>query len=104
MRNYRLARAVSLAALLLGGAVITTTPAVASPYNEAALNAAGVISKARAIAIAQAAVGGGAVVGAVFETQDHVPHWSIDIIGAKYEYEVWVSAGGTVLRVITQPK
>ena len=81
------------------------TPAGATPvYADTALAQAGVVSRSQAVAIALNAVGGGSVLAAVFEKQDHIPHWSIDIVGAKYEYEVWVGVTGNVLRIITQPK
>ena len=87
-----------------GAAMVSVQPAAATMYNENALAAAGVISKSQAIAIALKAVGGGHVISAVFETEDHLSHWTVDIIGGAYEYEVWVAASGSIQRIITQPK
>jgi uncharacterized membrane protein YkoI len=104
MTHQKMFRILFLSAAIVGSSSIVATPVLAADYTESSLAAAGVISKSQAIAIALSAVGGGSVIGAVFERQDHIPHWSIDIVGAKYEYEVWVGVTGKVLRVITQPK
>jgi uncharacterized membrane protein YkoI len=66
--------------------------------------AATVISKQAAEQHALAAAGGGTVVQAVLETNLGKKTWSIDIVGATHEYEVWVDAyTGAVLRTIVQP-
>jgi|GEM_PF-3161537 len=105
MINMNVARNFLMAACFAGPVAAVAMPAAATPgYSESALAQAGVVSKSQAIAVALAAVGGGSVLNAVFEKQDHIPHWSIDIAGAKYEYEVWVGVSGVVLRIITQPK
>jgi hypothetical protein len=39
----------------------------------------------------------------VFEREDHISHWSIDIVGSTNEYEVWVSVSCKVIREIKQP-
>jgi hypothetical protein len=39
----------------------------------------------------------------VFEAEDHIPHWSVDIVGSTHEHEVWVNAGCKVIRIIAQP-
>jgi hypothetical protein len=93
-------------AVLLGLGVTAPPESVAATSNFAAeqafVNATGVTQQA-AVAVALKAVGGGKVIQAVFEKQDHIPHWSIDIVLAPNEHEVWVSAAGKVIRVITQP-
>lgn len=105
MINMNSLRNCLMAACFAGPVAIAAMPAVAAPaYSDAALAQAGVISKSQAVAVALAAVGGGNVIAVTFEKQDHVPHWSIDVVGAKYEHEVWVGVSGTVLRIITQPK
>jgi len=71
---------------------------------DAQLATAGVVTKAAAEQIALAAVGNGTVVAALFEHNDHVLHWSVDIVGAANEYEVWVGTSGKVLKIITQPR
>jgi uncharacterized membrane protein YkoI len=61
------------------------------------------ISKAKAESIAQHAVGGGAVVLAVLETQDNPPVWSVDIFNHKTnkQFEVKVNAvTGHVVQII----
>jgi uncharacterized membrane protein YkoI len=50
------------------------------------------ISKAKAESDALAAVGGGKVVLAVLEAQDHPAVWSIDITGSRGDFEVKVNA------------
>lgn len=88
-------------ALALTGAV----PAMANiAINEAQAVQAGVITKAQAEAIALKAVGGGTVISAILEKEDNgLIHWSVDIRGTRYDFEVWVSTSGKVLRIITQP-
>lgn len=71
--------------------------------DQQAIAQASTITKQQAEAIALKAVGGGKVVLAVLEKEDHSVHWSIDIVGANAEHEVWVSTSGKVLRIITQP-
>lgn len=93
----------SLLALALFASPALTLSARAQE-SEAALAAAGVITRAQAIAIAEAAVPNTKLIAAHFERNDSPPHWSVDLLGSTYEYEVWVSVGGKVLRVITQPK
>jgi uncharacterized membrane protein YkoI len=65
---------------------------------------AGVVTKAQAEAIALQAVGNGKIIAALLEKEDNgLIHWSIDIRGTRYDFEVWVSTSGKVLRIITQP-
>lgn len=64
------------------------------------------ISKADAEEDALAAVGGGSVLQAVLDTLGTTDRriWSVDILGAAHEYEVWVDAHtSVVLGIITQP-
>ena len=62
------------------------------------------ISKTQAENDALAAVGGGTVVQAVLDTNMGRKTWSVDIVGAAHEYEVWVDAHtGAILKIITQP-
>src|SRR5215469_13472945 len=62
------------------------------------------ISKAQAESDALAAVGGGTVLQAVLDTNMGKRTWSVDILGAAHEYEVWVDAHtGAILKIITQP-
>jgi len=88
----------------MGIGIAVLQPAHAAVYSEDALAAAGVISKSQAIAVALKSVGGGRAISAVFETEDHLSHWTVDIIGTTYEYEVWVAASGSIQRIITQPR
>jgi hypothetical protein len=37
------------------------------------------------------------------EREDHISHWSVDIVGSTSEYEVWVSVSCKVIREIKQP-
>ena len=93
-----------LGALVLATAAIGQTAlAAAAPVEATAALQAATISKQRAEAIALQAVGGGAVLLAVLEREDHFIHWSVDIVGSADEYEVWVSTRGKVLKIITQP-
>jgi uncharacterized membrane protein YkoI len=70
----------------------------------AQLLASSLISKARAEKDALAAVGGGAVIQAVLDTNMGKKTWSVDILSSDNEHEVWVDAhGGEILKVITQP-
>jgi uncharacterized membrane protein YkoI len=72
--------------------------------NESQAVQAGVVGKAEAERVALRAVGGGRIVSAILEKEDNgLIHWSVDIRGARYEYEVWVSTSGKVLKIITQP-
>jgi len=92
------------------GALVVATAAIGSaalahptPVEKTAAVQAAVISSQRAEAIALQAVGGGTVLQAVLEREDHFVHWSVDIVGATDEFEVWVSTRGKVLKIITQP-
>jgi uncharacterized membrane protein YkoI len=59
------------------------------------------ISKAKAEADALAAVGGGKVLLAVLETQDHPAVWSVDTQNARGEFEVKVNAcTGKIVAII----
>ena|SRR5271165_1173450 len=99
LRHSSLLGALVLAASAIGQtAQAHPTPVVAT----AALQAASITSQ-RAEAIALQAVGGGTVLQAVLEREDHFIHWSVDIVGSTDEYEVWVSTRGKVLKIITQP-
>ena len=99
LRQSSLVGVLVLATAAIGQAVQAhPTPVVAT----AALQAASITSQ-RAEAIALQAVGGGTVLQAVLEREDHFIHWSIDIAGSTDEYEVWVSTRGKVLKIITQP-
>ncbi len=102
-----------LAAAVLANGLAIAAPAFAGEHekeyevqtsNAQTLAAAGVITKAQAVTIAVAAVGGGTVVRSAFEKGDRILHWSVDIVNGKYDYEVWVGTTGKVLRVITQPR
>jgi uncharacterized membrane protein YkoI len=62
------------------------------------------ISKAQDEHDALSAVGGGSVLQAVMDTNLGKKTWSVDILDAAHEYEVWVDAhSGTILKIITQP-
>ena len=64
------------------------------------------IPKADAEEDALAAVGGGTVLQALLDTMPVTDRriWSVDILGAAHEYEVWVDAHtSVVLQIITQP-
>ena len=98
-----LAAAAAVLLMLGAGAFANSLDPAVNAAQEQAFVQAGAISKQQAIRIALKAVGGGKVVQAVFETQDNVAHWSIDILGKAVEHEVWVAASGKVLRIITQP-
>lgn len=111
MRHLPIIFALTASALALGAprpaAAIMLLPEErleTQGIDRSALAAAGVISKAQAIAIASAAVGGGTVVGADYGKSGTLLHWSVEIIGVRYEYVVWVSSSGKVLRIIAQPR
>ncbi len=93
------------AAMLLAGLVVLLPAGVshAATLPQAELQALSSITKTQAIAIALKAVGGGKVISAIVETEDRNTHWTIDIVGARYEYEVWVSLSGSVVKIIAQP-
>ncbi len=94
-----------LGALVLATALtVQTASASATPVEATAALQAATITKQRAEAIALQTVGGGTVLQAVLEREDHLIHWSIDITGSTEEYEVWVSTRGKVLKVIAQPQ
>ena len=94
-----------LSAVLLAAAFIAQgAEAAATPVEATAALQAATITKQRAEAIALQAVGGGTVLQAVLEREDHLIHWSIDISGSTDEYEVWVSTRGKVLKIIAQPQ
>ena len=99
-------KAPLLSAMVLATAgvvqVAEATPTVVTPEIAAMVQAA-TISKQHAVSIAEQAVGGGTVVLVVLERDNGFMHWSVDIIGATAEYEVWVSTHGKVVRIITQP-
>ena len=64
------------------------------------------IPKADAEEDALAAVGGGTVLQVLLDTMPVTDRriWSVDILGAAHEYEVWVDAHtSVVLQIITQP-
>lgn len=84
--------------------IVQTADAAATPVEATVALQAATISKQRAEAIALQTVGGGTVLQAVLEREDHLIHWSIDISGSTDEYEVWVSTHGKVLKVIAQPQ
>ena len=94
-----------LGALMLATAsIVPTAEAAATPVEATAALQAATISKQRAEAIALQTVGGGTVLQAVLEREDHLIHWSVDISGSTDEYEVWVSTRGKVLKIIAQPQ
>lgn len=63
------------------------------------------ISKQQAEQDALAAVGGGQVLHAALDSNGGRKVWSVDILGATNEYEVWVDAHtGAIVKIITQPK
>ncbi len=99
LRKSSLLGAVVMAAAFIGQAA----EAAATPVEATAALQAATITKQRAEAIAQQAVGGGTVVAAELERENGLVRWSVDITGSTEEYEVWVSTHGKVLRVITQP-
>ena len=93
-----------LGALVLATAAIgQAAQAAPTPVEASAALQSAAISKQRAEAIALQAVGGGTVLQAVLEREDHFIHWSIDIVGSTDEYEVWVSTRGKMLKVISEP-
>jgi hypothetical protein len=102
--NFALALPVVAALLATGasGQAATLDPAATAAQEEAFAAAAG-CSKQNAERVALRKIGGGQVVGIVFEREDHILHWSVDIVGSAYEYEVWVSVSCKVLREIRQP-
>ena len=62
------------------------------------------ISKQEAEQDAIVAVGGGTVTQALKEKELGKIIWSVDLVGATNEYEVWLDAHtGAALRIITQP-
>jgi uncharacterized membrane protein YkoI len=92
-----------LGALVLATAAISHGAQAASPVEATAALQAATIGKQRAESIALQAVGGGTVLQAVLEREDHFIHRSVDIVGSADEYEVWLSTRGKVLKIITQP-
>ncbi len=91
------------AAMLLSAAAIVPAAQAGTLVDASPAAKAAIISKQQAETIAVQAAGGGTVLLAVLERENHAIHWSIDIRGAAAEYEVWISTGGTVLKIITQP-
>ena len=71
--------------------------------GSALASASALISKTQAEQDALNAVGGGSVTQALKEKELGKIIWSVDVVGAASEYEVWIDAhtGGT-LRIITQ--
>jgi uncharacterized membrane protein YkoI len=64
-----------------------------------------IISKQQAEQDALAAVGGGQVLRAALDRNGGKKVWSVDILGASHEFEVWVDAyTGAIVKIITQPK
>ena len=104
MTNKSSIRTLLLASCLAGFSAIQGAHAATGAISDSTLQAAGIISRTQAIAIARKAEPNAVAIAAVFEKSDSIPHWSVDLVGSVYEYEVWVSAGGSVLRIITQPK
>ena len=102
--NFALALPV-VAALLASGpsGQAATLDTAATVAQEEAFAAALGCSKQNAERVALRKVGGGQVIRAAFETEDHIPHWSIDIVGSTNEYEVWVSVSCKLIRFVTQP-
>jgi hypothetical protein len=102
--NFALALPVVAALLAFGpsGQAATLDPADAAAAEQAFAAALG-CSKHAAEAVALKAVHGGRVIQVVYEGGDTPPHWSVDIVGSTYEYEVWVSVSCKVIRIITQP-
>src|SRR5450759_1474451 len=98
IRQSSLLGALVLATAAMGHAAQAATPVAATDALQAAT-----ITKQRAESIALQAVGGGTVLQAVLEREDHFIHWSVDIVGSADEYEVWLSTRGKVLKIITQP-
>ncbi len=94
--------AFAILTLSTGFAAAAPAQVVSNFAAEQAFAAATGITKQAATAIALKAVGGGTVIQAVYEKQDRIPHWSIDIVKAPFEYEVWVNGSGQVIRTITQ--
>ena len=93
-----------LAAVLLATAPMgSVAHAAATPVEVTPELQTAIISKQQAESIALRAVGGGTVLLAVLERENHLIHWSVDITGATAEYEVWVSTSGKVLKIIKQP-
>ena len=94
-----------MAALFAGGPTgqAATLDAAAATAQEQAFAAALGCTKQHATMVALKAVGGGQVVQVAFESGDHIPHWSVDIVGSTNEHEVWVNASCKVIRIITQP-
>jgi hypothetical protein len=94
--------AAALLSFGLSGHAATLDAAAVAAQEQAFANAAG-CTKLRAEMIALKAVGGGSVIQVVFEKEDHILHWSVDIVGGTNEHEVWVSTACKVIRIITQP-
>lgn len=66
--------------------------------------ASALISKQQAEQDALNAVGGGTVALVVKEKELGKIIWSVDVVGATHEYEVWVDAhSGAILQILTQP-
>jgi hypothetical protein len=104
--RYKFALALPVVAALLAigpsGQAATLDTAATAAQEEAFAAALG-CSKQAAVNVALKAVGGCQVIQVVFETEDHIPHWSVDIVGSTKEFEVWVSVSCKVIRIITQP-
>jgi len=80
---------LTLVVLLIGSVLASASP---------------LISKQEAEQNAIVAVGGGTVTQALKEKELGKIIWSVDVVGATNEYEVWLDAHtGATLRIITQP-
>jgi len=95
-------KSILLSALVAAASVIGPT-AMAQPTLAEPSALAVSITKQQAVSIALQAVGGGTVLQTLLERENGFVHWSVDIVGSRYEYEVWVSTRGKVLKIITQP-
>lgn len=73
-------------------------------FGSVLASASTLISKQQAEQDAIVAVGGGTVTQALKEKELGKIIWSVDVVGATNEYEVWLDAHtGATLRIITQP-
>jgi uncharacterized membrane protein YkoI len=73
-------------------------------FGSVLAGASTLISKQQAEQDALNAVGGGTVALVLKEKELGKIIWSVDVIGATHEFEVWVDAHtGTILQVLTQP-
>ena len=80
------------------------TGAILKTITQPLSAARGLITRQEAEQDALKAVGGGQVLQAVLDTNMGRKTWSVDILGASNEYEVWVDAhSGAILKIITQP-